>query len=81
MLPNNLVGRHLFAAWVIPTAIAASTVSMPGLLRLFDFPQPGPVSHHLANPRHDPVAYDPLSNGADPFHDESEMDERHSGRQ
>lgn len=72
--------QHLLAASGIAAAIAAMALSMTGLPLLFDAAQAGGASHRLTNPRHDPAAYNPPSNAFDPFYDEKETDEQHSGQ-
>ena len=63
--------RDLLAASVIATGIAAIALSMSVLPSLFDFAH-GPASHRLADPRHNPAAFNPPSNSLDPLHDEKE---------
>jgi hypothetical protein len=71
---------HLLGASAIATAIAAIALGMSALPSSFDF-GPGAASHHLTNPRHDPAAYHPASKVVvDPFYDETEIAEPHSGQ-
>ena len=72
--------RRLLAAWGIATAIAVVALSASGLIRLFDFGQAGLTSRSIVNPRHNPAAHNLLSSAVDPFYNEAEMEERHSGR-
>lgn len=63
--------RDLLAASVIATGIAAIALCMSALPTLFHFAH-GPASHRLADPRHNPAAFNPPSNSLDPLHDEKE---------
>ena len=70
---------HLLAAWVVIGVIALLAFGASQFTPVFDFPQAGPSSNRLTTPRHDPVANAPPSNAIDPFYDEAEREERHSG--
>ena len=72
--------RYLFAAWGIAAALAGIALSGSGLPRLLDLTHAGPASHGLTNPWHDGAAYHPRSDAADPFYDETEREDRHSGQ-